>query len=493
MLYHSTRDKNRKFTSKQAILKGICEDGGLFVSDELGETRFPIEKLQDLSYEQIAETVMQQLLPDYSGRELEDCIEKAYRGKFETGELTPLTKIGDQYLLELYHGPTQAFKDMALCMLPQLMSRALEESDQKVMILTATSGDTGKAALSGFADTPNIGIAVFFPHEKVSDIQYLQMVTQKGKNVYVAAVKGNFDDCQTGVKNVFMNASDQISKTDGVSLSSANSINVGRLVPQVVYYFEAYKQLLRRGRIKLNDPVDFCVPTGNFGDILAGYYAKCLGLPVGKLIIASNENKVLYDFLKTGTYDRNRSFVKTISPSMDILISSNLERLLYYASGKDEKQVAQWMMQLKEKGTFTVPDSIMSKIREVFDYGYANEQEVKAAIKDAYERFGRLIDPHTAVAFRVAAGRKNPTVILSTASPFKFAKDVYTSIFGEPAADFGDGFAYMEELSHRTGQAVPKALGALKDAKILHRDVIGIDEMEAAVRKSVKEKVNGSD
>lgn len=484
MLYHSTRSKDKMYTSKTAILKGICEDGGLFVTDELGELQPDLSGFEDLSYEELAERILLCLIPDYSDAELRTCIRKAYEGKFACKELTPVTRIGSRYLLELYHGPTSAFKDMALCMLPQLMSVALKDEDRRIMILTATSGDTGKAALSGFAGAENIGITVFFPHEKVSDIQHLQMVTQEGDNVSVAAVHGNFDDCQTGVKNIFAEMSRTAEEEYGVSLSSANSINVGRLVPQVVYYFESYRQLVKKGAVRYGEKIDFCVPTGNFGDVLAGYYAKMLGLPVGKLIVASNENKVLYDFLKTGIYNRNREFVKTISPSMDILISSNLERLLYYASGMDCDKVAEWMEQLKETGEFRVPGPIMDEIRTVFDCGYVTNEGSRQAIKRAWEEDGRLIDPHTAVGYQVASENPGKTVILSTASPFKFAEDVYRSIFGDEVLE--DGFAYMRKLSKKTGETVPEALAGLKEKAVLHRDIVDIDEMSEFVERAIR-------
>jgi len=483
MFYHSTRSRQKMYTSKEAILKGICEDGGLFVSDELGKEKVNLEGIENYDYYSLAEKVLSVLIPDYSSEELTACIKNAYNGKFECDALTPVTEIGKNWLLELYHGPTQAFKDMALCMLPQFMSVAIKGENRKVLILTATSGDTGKAALAGFANAENISITVFYPHEKVSDIQFLQMVTQEGNNVSVAAVKGNFDDCQTGVKNIFVNNSEDVYKNYGVSLSSANSINVGRLVPQVVYYFEAYRQLLVKGVIKKGQTVDFCVPTGNFGDVLAGYYAKKIGLPVGKLIVASNENKVLYDFLTTGVYDRNRDFVKTISPSMDILISSNLERLLYYACGCNCEIVRGWMNDLKQKGRFSVSEDVLKEIQTVFECGYATNEESRMAIREAWEKDGRLIDPHTAVGYHVLKDRKEGTVLLSTASPFKFAADVYDSVFGDK--HLADGFEYMKELSERTREKTPTALAELREKKILHKSVVDVSEMKEFIEKSL--------
>ena len=485
MLYHSTRNSSDPVGSKEAILKGLCADGGLFLSDDIVGVDFDMQSLMDKSYEEIALSVFSKLLSDYSEEELKDCISKAYAGKFETDELTPVTELGKYYLLELYHGPTSAFKDMALCMLPQLMSKAL--NGRRVMILTATSGDTGKAALAGFQDAENIGITVFYPHQKVSDIQYLQMATQEGGNVNVAAVNGNFDDCQTGVKKIFAEYTREIDDKYGITLSSANSINVGRLVPQVIYYIEAYKQLVKRGVIKYGDKIDFVVPTGNFGDILAGYYAETLGLPVRKLIVASNENKVLTDFFKTGVYDKNREFVKTISPSMDILVSSNLERMLYYASGCDADYVAGIMESLSTKGRFEVTKEVLDKLREIFGYGYATNEESKEAIRKAYEKDGRLIDPHTAVGYKVADDLNDgtPTVILSTASPFKFAEDVYKALFGEIEGAEGDGFRYMDELSARTGEKAPKPLAELRSKEIRHRAVVDKEKMSDFVFDSL--------
>ncbi|MDO4438328.1 MAG: threonine synthase [Eubacteriales bacterium] len=502
MLYHSTRNKENFCNSKKAILNGLCEDGGLYVSDRLPDIKLDIKALCDMSYNEIALTVFKELLPDYSEEELRACISSAYEGKFETIPMTPVTNIGGDYLLELYHGPTAAFKDVALCMLPKLMQVALKEDNRKVMIVTATSGDTGKAALAGFRDAEGISISVFYPDHKVSDIQYLQMATQEGNNVSVCAVNGNFDDCQQGVKEVFASSVYTELKEKGIYLSSANSINIGRLVPQMVYYIDAYKQLVLKKVIEIGDSVDFCVPTGNFGDILAGYYAKLMGLPVRKFIVASNENNVLTDFLTSGTYDRKRDFKKTISPSMDILVSSNLERLLYYASGMDDKYVASLMNRLKEDGEFTIYEDMLKEIRKSFDCGYATDEDCKKMIKKAYEDTGRLIDPHTAVAYKVLSDIKNrndyeplennkkvPQIILSTASPYKFAKDVYSSIFGVLSNNGAeaDGFAYMEELSERTGEIIPSGLKGLKNKTILHKDIIESGDMNSYVLESALE------
>ena len=480
MRYHSTRSKEELYDPKEAILKGLCDDGGLFVADDFDGEKLELSELLHTDYSELAYKIMKRFLTDYTEEELKSAVREAYRGKFQSSLITPLTEIGDDWLLELYHGPTSAFKDVALCMLPKLMSRALKGRDEKLMIVTATSGDTGKAALEGFRDTEHIGIAVFFPDHGVSDIQYLQMVTQEGGNVAVAAVKGNFDDCQTEVKRIFSSDIAGRLAERNIWLSSANSINIGRLIPQIVYYVDAWRQLFMKGEIGPEDAVDFCVPTGNFGDVLAGYLAKLMGLPVGRLIVASNENKVLTDFLTTGVYDRRRDFVKTISPSMDILVSSNLERLLYYESGGDCELVAGLMKDLSEKGVFRVPDELLSGIRESFECGFATDEEAKAYIKQAYEDFDRILDPHTAVAYKVASdyisshGRLRPMIVLSTASPYKFASDVLSSLTGEEKS----GFEAMDRLYELTREPVPSALAGLREKRILHDRVLDREQMK---------------
>lgn len=485
MKYHSTRSKDEYIEAKEAIIRGLAPDGGLYVSDDMLNTHLDIKSLMDKSYQEICFEVFKSLTGDFSDDELKTLIKGAYLDKFETSELTPLSNIGDMYLLELFHGPTLAFKDLALCVLPWLMKLALK--DRKAMVITATSGDTGKAAMAGFKDVENIGITVFFPHNKVSELQYLQMVTQSGENVNVAAVRGNFDDCQTEVKKIFSKDSGSILKNKGITLSSANSINVGRLIPQIVYYIYAYKRLIDFHKINFGDKIDFVVPTGNFGDILAGFYAKMLGLPVDKLIVASNENKVLTDFFNTGFYDKNRSFIKTISPSMDILVSSNLERMLFYASGCDTAYVNTLMESLNSEGRFEVNEKLLKFLREIYDCGFSTNEETKSAIKEAFYDTGRLIDPHTAVGYKVARDLKpkTPTVILSTASPFKFALDVYESIFGPLKENDSSDFSYMDALSIKTGEKIPLALARLKDAPVRHKDVLNIDEMENFVFKSI--------
>ena len=479
MFYHSTRNKGEVVDSRRAIVQGLSEDGGLFVSDALGATKIPLSALMTEDYLSLATRVLSVLLDDFSPEEIRDCVEKAYRGKFSSPAVTPVTELGEDWLLELYHGPTSAFKDLALCVLPHLMSRALEKTGQKVMIATATRGDTGKAALEGFKDVPNIGISVFYPEGKVSAVQRLQMVTQEGGNVAVAAVRGNFDDVQSAVKRLFLQGSGR----SDVSLSSANSINIGRLAPQVVYYFDAYRQLVEKKVISLGDPVDFSVPTGNFGDVLAGYYAKLMGLPVRHLIVASNANNVLTDFLTTGVYDRRRAFEKTISPSMDILISSNLERLLYYVSGQDTTFVADMMKALREDGVYRIPEAMLAEIRKTFRCGWADDEQTCRTIREVWDEDGVLIDTHTAVAVRVGRANKAegaPLVVLSTASPYKFCRDVVFSIV-DNAPDMGDDFAYMDALSGLTGTEPPRGLSGLKKMPERHTDVIDVDQMQAFV------------
>ncbi len=481
MFYHSTRDAGDSVTSKQAILTGIAPDGGLYVSDQLGANRLDLGRVCAQGYHATACDVLGTLLPDYTADEVRSCVAGAYADNFDTPAVTPLTPLGQDWLLELWHGPTCAFKDVALQMLPRLMSvaRASEGTAGGVMIVTATSGDTGKAALDGFADVPGTGVTVFYPAGKVSDVQRLQMVTQRGANVAVAGIRGTFDDAQTQVKRIFANqALAERLAAHGVVLSSANSINVGRLVPQVTYYFDAYAQLVKAGRVAAGDPVDFCVPTGNFGDVLAGYYAKRLGLPVGTLIVASNTNKVLTDFIETGTYDRRRDFVKTISPSMDILVSSNLERLLYYLTDGDCEQVASWMGQLSATGTYTLPSHLMDRMRETFACGFATDDQTRATIRAAWDDHGVLIDPHTAVGACVLGrlpheGRER--VCLSTANPYKFSADVLAALGHD--VDGLDGFACMDQLERLTGVPAPRQLSALRTAEVRHPDVCDQDEM----------------
>ena len=489
-LYHSTRSAHGAVTSKQAILTGISPDGGLFVSDQVGEAKVDLQAICAQGYHATARTVLGTLLDDYSAEEISDCVAGAYGRQWDTDAITPLTRIGNDWLLELYHGPTCAFKDVALQMLPRLMSvaRRTAGSGQNVMILTATSGDTGKAALEGFADVDGTGVTVFYPDGKVSDVQRLQMVTQRGGNVAVCGIRGNFDDAQTEVKHIFADKAlrDRLLAA-GCVLSSANSINVGRLVPQVTYYLDAYAQLVQAGTLQVGEPVDFCVPTGNFGDVLAGYYAKLLGLPVGKLIVASNANNVLTDFITTGTYDRRRPFHKTISPSMDILVSSNLERLVYYLSGGDCELVGSYMADLATKGHYTVSDSILAQLQESFACGCADDDATRATIRSAWEEEGVLIDTHTAVGRAVLnqrASQGRPRICLSTASPYKFSADVLAALGADVSGL--DGFACMDALEARTNTVAPKQLSGLRVAEERHTDVCAQDQMSAFVEDACR-------
>ncbi len=482
--YHSTRGNADSVTSKQAILRGIAPDGGLYVADWVGEKKLDLARVCHQTFQQNAELVLGTLLPDFTADEISSCVAAAYGEQWDTPACCPVSKLGNDWLLELYHGPTSAFKDVALQMLPQLMGVARKAGEGKnIMIVTATSGDTGKAALDGFAGVDGCGVTVFYPEGKVSDIQYLQMATQAGDNVAVSAVRGNFDDCQTTVKQIF--ADTELAErlaAEGCVLSSANSINVGRLAPQVTYYFDSYAQLVRAGAIAMGDEVTYCVPTGNFGDVLAGYYAKLLGLPVKKLIVASNTNDVLTDFLTTGTYNRLRPFNKTISPSMDILVSSNLERMLYYFCEGDCELVASLMSDLAEKGSYTVPAEVLERIQSVFACGRADDDETRAEIKGTWEKLGVLIDPHTAVAKKVldeSEPEGSVRVVLSTASPYKFSADVLAAL-GE-ATDGMSGFECMDALSAKTATTAPAQLSDLRDAAVLHTDVNDREGMAAFV------------
>ena len=503
--YHSTRSSDHTVLAKQAILQGIAPDGGLYIQDSIGEKPLDLAKVCSQGFKATAFDVLSALLDDYSAEELTRCIEGAYGSQWDTQAITPVSAIGEDWLLELFHGPTSAFKDVALQMLPRLMSVAREDADvagavnaedtagvaatagKSIMIVTATSGDTGKAALEGFKDVPGMGITVFYPEGKVSDIQRLQMVTQKGSNVAVCAVKGNFDDAQNAAKAIFANkelACELAGK--GTVLSSANSINIGRLAPQVTYYFDAYAQLVAKGAIAQSQKITFCVPTGNFGDVLAGYFAKEMGLPVERLIVASNSNKVLTDFLETGIYDRRRAFEKTISPSMDILVSSNLERLLYLTSGKDTELVSYLMNLLVTKGIYTVPEQVMDTIRETFDAGFATDAQTRETIRSTWENCRVLIDPHTAVAKhvldRVSRQAGNVRVCLSTASPYKFSSDVLAAL-GHSTAGLDD-FACMHTLAEITGTNPPIQLSSLNDNVIIHTDVREKEQLASYVSEA---------
>ena len=493
MEYQSTRNDNIVVNSLEAVLMGLSTDGGLFLPKAFGKIKFDWQEVMGLPTVEMAAKIMGALLPEFE--DMPGLCQKAYKGKFETEDLTPVVKAGKNRVAELFRGPTSAFKDVALSMLPQLICAAKKQlgKDEKTLILTATSGDTGKAALEGFHDIPGIGIIVFYPDGGVSQVQRLQMVTQEGANVKVCAIRGNFDDAQTGVKNVFAKAeAEKVFEGTGIALSSANSINIGRLAPQLTYYFKAYSDLLARGEIKAGEKLDFAVPTGNFGDILAGYFAKTLGLPVGKLICASNANNVLFDFLTTGHYDRKRPFIKTTSPSMDILVSSNLERMLYLACG-DAARVAGWMKDLSEKGCYDVDEDTLSKLKETFFAAYASDETAAETIKKVFEKEGYLMDTHTAVAwnateqYRAATGSDALIAVLSTASPYKFPQAVLSAIAEKGEALPQDEFEMMERLSEKTGVAIPKNLAGLKSRKVLHTDCIEPGEIFNYVMQKSRE------
>ena len=472
MQYNSTRNHKQTASPAEAVLRGIAPDGGLYLCDPATLPLDPAEMLQK-DFAGMAEAVLVRLLPDYTPEMLRPMIAAAY-GKFDTADITPLVMVGDYHVLELFHGPTCAFKDVALSLLPYLITGAkqLLNDKAKTVILTATSGDTGKAALEGFCDVTSTSIVAFYPKDGVSKIQERQMVTQRGKNVSVAAVRGNFDDAQTGVKHIFA----EVKPTEKAELSSANSINIGRLAPQVVYYFRAYGDLVKSGRIHLGDVVDYTVPTGNFGDILAGYFARQMGLPVGRLICASNANDVLTEFLTTGRYDKRRPFYKTTSPSMDILVSSNLERLLYLVS-QDASCVERLMRELNTQGWYQVSGWMLEQLRAVFGCGCCDDAGAAEVIGRVWRKHRYLCDPHTAVAWAVAEKHTRegvPMVVLSTASPYKFPAAVLHAL-GEASGD--DEFAMMEQLHALTGMDIPKNLRGLEGRPVLHTDVIDKDAM----------------
>ncbi|WP_324825030.1 threonine synthase [Sinanaerobacter sp. ZZT-01] len=489
--YKSTRGSAETKTAAQAIIKGIAEDKGLFVPELFPKLSEKPEDFVSLDYREVAYRVLSKFLDDYTEEELRYCIDSAYDDKFEAEEVVPLKKGGEAYFLELYHGKTAAFKDMALSILPYLLTTAMkkEKEDNKIVILTATSGDTGKAALEGFADVSGTEIVVFYPSEGVSQVQERQMITQQGENTHVYAIRGNFDDAQTGVKKIFSDKafSEELEKM-GCKFSSANSINIGRLVPQVAYYVWAYVQLIKQGVLQAGEPMNVVVPTGNFGNILAGYYAKQMGIPIHKFLCASNENKVLTDFINTGIYDIQRDFHITNSPSMDILISSNLERLLYHLSGGNGAEIKELMENLEKNKKYEVSSTIKEGLAD-FYAGFATEEETKKAIGDLYAQDHYLMDTHTAVAYKVyedyrkETGDNTPTVIVSTASAYKFADSVADAI-GLPK--FADGFAYINALNAKTGVRVPKGLTGLENKQVRHTGVVDKDALSEAVRESLK-------
>ena len=488
MNYQSTRNHRLQASSAAAVLEGIAADGGLYIRDDLSTMNFDWKGLLGEDSLTMSARILSALLPDIP--DMETLVKQGYEGKFETDELTPLAQVGDRYVLELFRGPTSAFKDVALSLLPRLITSAKTVCgvDDEIVILTATSGDTGKAALEGFHDVPGTRIIVFYPHGGVSTVQQAQMATQEGSNVCVCAVRGNFDDAQTGVKNIFSACQDK--DLHGVRLSSANSINIGRLAPQVMYYFRAYADLVKAGRIRVGDTVHYVVPTGNFGDILAGYFAKLMGLPVGKLVCASNANDVLTEFLSTGVYDKRRPFHKTTSPSMDILVSSNLERMLYLLSDGDDAYVAGLMRQLRDEGRYQVTDKMLARLHEIFSCACCDDAQAAEVMGRVWREHGYVCDPHTAVAWHAADAFMEqadgaPVVVLSTASPYKFPAAVLSALGEEPG---DDEFAMMDKLSALTGTPIPKNLATLREKQVRHKDVIDKDAMLDYVLGKIQSK-----
>lgn len=489
ILYKSTRSKDGYLKASEAILKGLADDGGLFVPTEIPKLDVSIEELSKMTYQQVAYEVMKLYFTDFTEEELKNCINKAYDSKFDTEEIAPLAEVDGAYYLELFHGKTIAFKDMALSILPHLLTTSAKKNNVKneIVILTATSGDTGKAAMAGFADVPGTRIIVFYPNGGVSPIQEKQMVTQKGNNTYVVAIEGNFDQAQSGVKAIF--GDKELAKEmdeKGFQFSSANSINIGRLVPQVAYYVYAYAKLYAEGKIAKDQLINVDVPTGNFGNILAAYYAKNMGLPIAKLICASNENKVLFDFFKTGEYDKNREFILTTSPSMDILISSNLERLIYKIAGNDASKNTELMNGLKNEGKYDITDAMKAELTDFYG-NYATEEETAKIIKDTYEKTGYVMDTHTAVAACVykkyinETGDDKVTVIASTASPFKFTRSVMDAI--DPKYDTLSDFELVDELSKIANVKVPNAIEEIRNAEVRHNNLVEVDGMKDIVKK----------
>jgi len=494
VLYKSTRSDSAPITASQAILKGLSEDGGLFVPDHIPVLDKSLSELSKMTYKETAYEVMKLFLTDFTEEELKACIDRAYDSKFDTEEIAPLTEADGAYYLELFHGATIAFKDMALSILPHLLTTSAKKNQVKneIVILTATSGDTGKAALAGFADVKGTRIVVFYPKNGVSPIQEKQMVTQKGSNTKVIGLRGNFDDAQTGVKQLFNDKelAEEMNEA-GFQFSSANSINIGRLVPQIVYYVYSYAKLLSEGRIEEGEKINAVVPTGNFGNILAAYYAKNMGLPIGKLICASNDNKVLYDFFGTGVYDRNREFVLTTSPSMDILISSNLERLIYRIAGNDAKKNAAFMNALSKEGKYEITEVMKSELSGFYG-NFATEKEAAEMIKELYERCGYVIDTHTAVAAAVYSKYKKDTkdetktIIASTASPFKFTRSVMEAIDSKYSS-MGD-FELVDELAKLGSLTVPNAIEEIRTAPVLHKTVCECNEMKTMIKNFLEIK-----
>lgn len=492
LMYRSTRDKSNRVTASHAILQGLSPDGGLYVPETMPTLAKSIKELTVMDYRELAYEVMSLFLTDFTEEELKACISKAYDDKFDTPEIAPIRKVGDSYYLELYHGATIAFKDMALSILPHLLTTAARKNkvEDEIVILTATSGDTGKAALAGFADVEGTRIIVFYPKNGVSSVQEKQMVTQRGANIHVVGIRGNFDDAQSGVKRMFNNAGlTERMKKAGYIFSSANSINIGRLVPQIVYYVYSYASLYKKKEIAEGEKINFVVPTGNFGNILAAYYAKQIGLPVGKLICASNENRVLYDFFDSGRYDKNREFIITESPSMDILVSSNLERLIYHISGDDPAKTAELMEALANKGVYEISENMRNNLKD-FVGGWASGEKTRRAIRDVYEESGYVIDTHTAVAASVykdylaETGDGTKTVIVSTASPYKFSNSVLAAIGTSDIPD--DDYEQARILKEISGTEIPKAVQELQTAPVVHNTVCDVDKMQSIVEEILK-------
>lgn len=490
LLYSSTRNGEEKVTASKAILKGLADDGGLFVPESIPKLDVTIEELAKMSYQETAYAVMKLFFTDFTEEELKNCINKAYDSKFDTDEIAPLVEADGAYYLELFHGATIAFKDMALSILPHLLTTAAKKNqvNNEIVILTATSGDTGKAALAGFADVEGTKIVVFYPKDGVSPIQKQQMVTQKGDNTYVVGINGNFDQAQIGVKKMFSDK--ELAKeldAAGYQFSSANSINIGRFIPQITYYVYAYAKLYANGKIAKDEKINIVVPTGNFGNILSAFYAKNMGLPVAKLICASNENKVLYDFFETGKYDKNREFILTSSPSMDILISSNLERLIYWAAGNDAKKNVEFMTALTKEGVYEITPQMQEKLKDFYG-NYASEEETAEAIRTLYEKTGYILDTHTAVAASVYGKYKaetkdeqTATVIASTASPFKFSRSVMDAI--DPKYDAMEEFELIDELSKIGNVKIPNAIEEIRNAPVRHKATCEVDEMPRVVKE----------
>lgn len=490
LLYSSTRNGEEKVTASKAILKGLADDGGLFVPESIPKLDVTIEELAKMSYQETAYAVMKLFFTDFTEEELKNCINKAYDSKFDTDEIAPLVEADGAYYLELFHGATIAFKDMALSILPHLLTTAAKKNqvNNEIVILTATSGDTGKAALAGFADVEGTKIVVFYPKDGVSPIQKQQMVTQKGDNTYVVGINGNFDQAQTGVKKMFSDK--ELAKeldAAGYQFSSANSINIGRFIPQITYYVYAYAKLYANGKIAKDEKINIVVPTGNFGNILSAFYAKNMGLPVAKLICASNENKVLYDFFETGKYDKNREFILTSSPSMDILISSNLERLIYWAAGNDAKKNVECMTALTKEGVYEITPQMQEKLKDFYG-NYASEEETAEAIRTLYEKTGYILDTHTAVASSVYGKYKaetkddqTTTVIASTASPFKFSRSVMDAI--DPKYDTMEEFELIDELSKIGNVKIPNAIEEIRNEPVRHKATCEVDEMPRVVKE----------